>query len=89
MKNVADLTLASAILQYWNEIISGGVAVGKWIKLLYDVILQGLTERLGDLLRKLGQLVEEKHAVMRQGYFAGSGIGASADESGHRYGVVG
>ena len=44
IKRVADLTAASAILQYWNEIQSGGINAGKWIKLLYDVILQGLTE---------------------------------------------
>ena len=39
------LTAESAILQYWNEIDSGGVNVGKWIRLLYDVILQGLHEK--------------------------------------------
>ena len=44
IKRVADLTAASAILQYWNEIQSGGINAGKWIKLLYEVILQGLTE---------------------------------------------
>lgn len=44
IRNVADLNAESAILQYWNEIQSGGVNAGKWIKLLYDVILQGLTE---------------------------------------------
>ena len=44
IKRVADLTAASAILQYWNEIQSGGINAGKWIRLLYDVILQGLTE---------------------------------------------
>ena len=38
------MTAASAILQYWNEIQSGGVNVGKWIRLLYEVILQGLSE---------------------------------------------
>ena len=38
------MTEESAILQYWNEIQSGGINAGKWIKLLYDVILQGLTE---------------------------------------------
>ena len=36
----------SAILQYWNEIKSGGVNVGKWIRMLYDLILQGLSEHL-------------------------------------------
>ena len=44
IKRVADLTAASAILQYWNEIQSGGINAGKWIRMLYDVILQGLTE---------------------------------------------
>ncbi|MBQ1364575.1 MAG: terminase large subunit [Clostridia bacterium] len=34
----------SAIIAYWNEIQSGGVTVGKWIRLLYEVILQGLSE---------------------------------------------
>ena len=34
----------SAILQYWNEIQTGGITVGKWIRLLCDVILQGLSE---------------------------------------------
>jgi len=38
------MTAASAIMQYWNEIQSGGVNVGKWIRLLYEVILQGLSE---------------------------------------------
>ena len=38
------MTAESAILQYWNEIQTGGINVGKWIRLLYDVILQGLTE---------------------------------------------
>ena len=38
------MTAESAILQYWNEIQSGGITVGKWIRLLYDVILQGLSE---------------------------------------------
>ena len=31
-------------MQYWNEIQSGGVNVGKWIRMLYDLILQGLSE---------------------------------------------
>ena len=38
------MTAESTILQYWNEIITGGINVGKWIRMLYDVILQGLTE---------------------------------------------
>lgn len=35
----------SAILEYWNEIDTGGVNVGKWIRLLYEVIIQGLKEK--------------------------------------------
>ena len=45
IKSAAQLTAESAILQYWNEIQTGGVNVGKWIRLLYDVILQGLSEK--------------------------------------------
>ena len=45
IKTVADMTAESAILQYWNEIDTGGVNVGKWVRLLYEVILQGLTEK--------------------------------------------
>ena len=41
---MADMTAESAILQYWNEIITGGINVGKWIRMLCEVILQGLTE---------------------------------------------
>ena len=43
-KTVADLNAESAILQYWNEIITGGINAGKWIRLLFEVILQGLTD---------------------------------------------
>ena len=39
------MTAESAILQYWNEIDNGGVNAGKWIRLLYEVILQGLQEK--------------------------------------------
>ena len=45
IRSVADITVQSAIIQYWNEIDSGGVNVGKWIRLLYEVILQGLSEK--------------------------------------------
>ena len=45
VKTAAQLTAESAIQQYWNEIDSGGVNVGKWIRLLYEVILQGLEEK--------------------------------------------
>ena len=44
IRKVADMTAQCAILQYWNEIQNGGVTAGKWIRLLYEVILQGLTE---------------------------------------------
>ncbi len=44
IKSVAELTAESAILQYWNEIITGGINAGKWIRLLFEVILQGLTD---------------------------------------------
>ena len=39
------MTAESAILQYWNEIDTGGVNAGKWIRLLYEVILQGLQDK--------------------------------------------
>ena len=38
------MTAESAILQYWNEIQTGGINAGKWIRLLCEVILQGLSE---------------------------------------------
>ena len=44
IRSVADMTAESAILQYWNEIITGGINVCKWIRMLCEVILQGLTE---------------------------------------------
>ena len=34
----------NAITEYWNEIQTGGVVVGKWIRQLYDVIITGLAE---------------------------------------------
>ena len=34
----------NAILEYWNEIQTGGVTVGKWIRMLYEVIVTGLDE---------------------------------------------
>ena len=45
IRTVADLNAESAILQYWNEIITGGVSVCKWVRMLYEVILQGLTDK--------------------------------------------
>ena len=34
----------NAITAYWEEIQTGGVVVGKWIRQLYDVIIRGLAE---------------------------------------------
>ena len=34
----------NAITEYWNEIRTGGAVVGKWIRQLYEVILQGIDE---------------------------------------------
>jgi len=34
----------NAITEYWNEIQTGGVVVGKWIRQLYEVIIRGLAE---------------------------------------------
>ena len=35
---------SNAIREYWEEIQTGGVNVGKWIRLLYEVIIKGLAE---------------------------------------------
>ena len=35
---------SSAIEEYWEEIQTGGVVAGKWIRQLYEVIMQGLDE---------------------------------------------
>ena len=34
----------NAIQAYWDEIQTGGAVVGKWIRLLYEVIIKGLDE---------------------------------------------
>ena len=34
----------NAIQEYWNEIQTGGVTVGKWIRMLYEVIMKGIDE---------------------------------------------
>ena len=34
----------NAITAYWEEIQTGGVVVGKWIRQLYEVIIRGLAE---------------------------------------------
>ena len=44
MNSLLKKTAENAILAYWDEIQTGGVNVGKWIRLLYDVILQGISE---------------------------------------------
>ena len=36
----------NAILEYWRAINAGEINAGKWIKLLYEVILEGLREEL-------------------------------------------
>ena len=36
---------ANAINEYWSEINSGGVVAGKWIRLAYDVLMQGISDR--------------------------------------------
>ena len=53
IKSVAEMTAESAILAYWNEIDTGGVNVGQWIRLLYEVIIQGLTEKRWFYSRRL------------------------------------
>ena len=35
---------SNAIQEYWDEIQSGGVIVGKWIRQLYEVIIRGIDE---------------------------------------------
>ena len=35
----------NAILQYYQAIMNGSVVVGKWIKKLYDVIVDGLESK--------------------------------------------
>ena len=44
----------NAITEYWHEIQTGGVVVGKWIRMLYDVIMQGLAEHRWFYDRRLG-----------------------------------
>ena len=34
----------NAITAYWNEIQTGGVVAGKWIRMVYDVLMQGISE---------------------------------------------
>ena len=34
----------NAIIEYWNEIQTGGVVVGKWVRQLYQVITDGIAE---------------------------------------------
>ena len=44
MKSLLKKTAENAILAYWDEIQTGGVNVGKWIRLLYEVIMQGISD---------------------------------------------
>ena len=41
---VSRVKTGNAIAEYWNEIQSGGVNVGKWIRQLYEVILRGIED---------------------------------------------
>ena len=34
----------NAIVEYWNEIQTGGETGGKWVRLAYDVLMQGISE---------------------------------------------
>ena len=34
----------NAITEYWNEIRTGGAVVGKWVRMAYDVLMQGISE---------------------------------------------
>ena len=45
IRSVAGMTAECAIFQYWEEINTGGVTVGQWIQLLYEVIIQGLNDK--------------------------------------------
>ena len=38
------MTEENAILSYWDEIRTGRVTVGRWVRLLYEVILQGIDD---------------------------------------------
>ena len=35
----------NAITEYWNEIRTGGAVVGKWVRMAYDVLMQGISEK--------------------------------------------
>lgn len=38
-------TEQNAVIEYWQAISKGRVNVGKWIRLLYDVIMQGISDK--------------------------------------------
>lgn len=38
-------TEQNAVIEYWQAISKGRVKVGKWIRLLYDVIMQGISDK--------------------------------------------
>lgn len=42
--SATKMTAENAILAYWEEIQTGGVNAGQWIRLLYEVIIQGINE---------------------------------------------
>ena len=35
----------NAVVQYWKAINAGEINAGKWIRLLYDVIMEGITDK--------------------------------------------
>ena len=52
-------------------------------------VLQGLAQHLQNVLLEFGKLVEEEDAVVGEAHLSGARIGAAADESGVRNGVMG
>ena len=73
IRTVADLHAESAILQYWNEIITGGVSVGKWVRMLYEYIVHGMES--GEFthdLRKSNHAIRwiQKHCFHTEGDLA-------------------
>jgi hypothetical protein len=51
-------------------------------------VFEGLAHDFENVARELGQLVEEEDAIVGEGYFAGAGDDAAADEAGVGDGVV-
>ena len=52
------------------------------------VVFEGLAQGFDDVGFEFGQLIEEEHAVVGQGDFAGARVGTAADEAGIGYGVL-